>query len=250
MSKSPAESEFKSLQRQFAAHLRDPDAVDRPEHIEDRRMAIYRELIFSNINGFLSNAFPVLRMIYSDPDWHSMMRDFLQKHRSQSPLFQDIGREFLSYLEHERDTTVDPPFLQSLAHYEWVELALSVLDKTFETREIDEQTEVMQLALHTSALAWPLSYDYPVHQISPAYQPTEKLNTPVFLLVYRDAGDAVKFIELNPVSARLIDLLNDGRTGEQAADAIAAELQHPEPAVVHDGARQEIISWLQQGIVI
>lgn len=250
MPKSPADDEFKNLQRQFAAHLRDPDAIDRPGNLEDRRMAIYRELIFSNINTFLGNAFPVIRMLYSDPDWHSMMRDFLRQHRSQSPLFQDISREFLSYLEHERDTTADPPFLQSLAHYEWVELALSVLDKSFANRKIDEQTDIMQLALHTSALAWPLSYDYPVHQISPDYQPTEKLTTPIFLLVYRDARDAVKFIELNPVSARLIDLLNEGRTGEQAADAIAAEIRHPNPAVVHAGARQEISSWLQLGIVV
>jgi hypothetical protein len=250
MSKRPADNDFKRLQEQFSAHLRDPDNNPRPAAIEDRRMAIYRELIFSNIHGFLSNGFPVLKSIYAEDDWLAMMRDFLQKHRSQSPLFQDIAREFLSYLEHERNDPADPPFLQPLAHYECVELALSVLDSPFEFRTISQSTDVMQLQLQTSPLAWPLAYDYPVHQISPQYQPTEPLPVPIFLLVYRDEDDNVKFIELNPVSARLIDLLNEGHTGEQAASMIAEEIQHPDPAVVHDGARQEITNWLQQGIVI
>lgn len=250
MSKRPADSEFKALQRQFAAHLRDPQTNPRPAAIEDRRMAIYRELIFSNINGFLSNGFPVLKSIYAEDDWLAMMREFLQKHRSQSPLFQDIGREFLSYLEHDRDDPDDPPFLDALAHYEWVELALSVLESPFEIRAVSPQTDVMQLKLHTSPLAWPLAYDYPVHQIGPQYQPTEPLPVPAFLLVYRDEDDDVKFIELNPVSARLIDLLNEGQNGEQAASTIAREIQHPDTAIVHDGARQEITYWLQQGIVI
>lgn len=250
MPKSPVRSEFKTLQGQFAAHLRDPETIEPPSGIEDRRMAIYRDLIFSNINGFLSNAFPVLNAIYSESDWHAMMREFLQKHRSQSPLFQDMPREFLSFLEHERDNPVDPPFVEALAHYEWVELALAVLDSPFERRDITPDADVMQLTLHTSPLAWPLAYDYPVHQIGPDYQPDQSLPQPVFLLVYRAEDDSVKFIELNPVSARLLDLLNEGQTGEQAAFTIAKEIQHPDPAVVHHGAHQEITHWLQQGIVV
>jgi hypothetical protein len=55
----------------------------------------------------------------------------------------------------------------------------------------------------------------------------------VQLLVYRDAADAVRFIELNPVSARLLALLQEtGTSGTATCRRIATELQHPDTAAV------------------
>ena len=49
---------------EFAAHIRDPENKPAPENIEDRRMGIYRDLFFNNIEGFLSGTFPVLKRLY------------------------------------------------------------------------------------------------------------------------------------------------------------------------------------------
>ena len=78
---------------------------------------------------------------------------------------------------------------------------------------------------------------FPVHRIRKDYQPTEAPDTPTFLLVHRDAEDTVRFIELNPVSARLIGLLAEhaddpGYSGRLALDSIARELQHAQPDLV------------------
>jgi hypothetical protein len=72
-----------------------------------------------------------------------------------------------------------------------------------------------------------------------------------YLLVYRDPDDEVGFIELNPVSARLLALLQEDTklSGRQALEQIAAELQHPNPDVVIDGGRQILQEWQQRGIV-
>ena len=40
---------FQEQQYAFAAHIRDPQNVPAPEGIEDRRMAIYRELFFQHL---------------------------------------------------------------------------------------------------------------------------------------------------------------------------------------------------------
>ena len=45
------------LQTSFAAHIRDPKSTAAPDGIEDRRMAIYRDLFFNNIKSFLSSNF-------------------------------------------------------------------------------------------------------------------------------------------------------------------------------------------------
>lgn len=253
MSQLPKTQSFIDTQYQFAAFLRDPDNQPMPHNIEPRRMAIYRELFYNNIEGFISNGFPVLRQIFSNEDWHSMIRDFMIKHHCKTPVFHEISREFLAYLEDERDNANDPVFIQQLAHYEWVELALSVLDDVeSENESITYHANQDSLALHfkTSRLAWPLIYNYPVHQIGPDFQPNEQTSSPVHLLVYRSETDNITFLELNPVSARLIDLLNEGMTGQLAAEKIATELQHPNPQIVTDGARALIEDWLLRGVLI
>ena len=90
---------FSDIQRAFAAHIREPNLHPAPTDIEDRRMKIYRELFYKNIEGFVSSAFPVLRKLYNDTHWHQMVRDFIHRHQSKTPYFFEISEEFLAYLE-------------------------------------------------------------------------------------------------------------------------------------------------------
>ena len=83
----------------FAAHLRNPAAHPPPEDVEDRRMAIYRGLFFRNIAGFVAKNFPVLRTLYDDAAWRALVRDFYEHHHARTPLFPEIPREFLQFLE-------------------------------------------------------------------------------------------------------------------------------------------------------
>lgn len=247
MSQAP---EFQLTQQQFTAHLRDPEHINEPADIESRRMAIYRRLIYNNIESFLSNACPVLKQILQTARWHELVADFIREHRCQSPLFNDIAREFVSYLENHPEQYRDLPFMAELAHYEWAELALSIANSEFQQRQVDADEDLLQLALRRSPLCWSFAYDYPVQVIAPDNLPENPAETPFFLLLYRNADDEVKFIELNAISARLIDLLETGQTGQQAAESIAEALQHPQPEVVLAGARQIIDDWLQRGILI
>lgn len=250
MHTQPDKLTFTDVQYQFAGHIRNPEHTPAPDNIEQRRMSIYRDLFYNNIQGFIASGFPVLRSITSDERWHSMVRDFMVNHQCKTPLFHEISREFISYLDHERNDANDPVFIKELCHYEWVELALSLLDAEPDYLDVTELDDVLSLKLTTSALAWPLSYHFPVHQISPEFQPQVASDTPIFLLVYRNQKDSVVFMELNPVSARLIDLLNEGQTGQQAAEQIASELQHPNPDVVIQGARSLITDWIERGILV
>ena len=250
---------FMQRQYEFAAHIRDPEHKRAPDDIEDRRMEIYRELFYNNVEGFLSNSFPVLRKLMDDDSWHAMARDFYARHQCHSPLFLEIPREFLNYLQQERtDRADDLPFLRELAHYEWVELAVSVAEaddaenngrETVFTASGDDLLDAIPVV---STLAWPLSYRYPVHKISPEFIPTTPGEQATYLLVYRDPDDEVGFMELNPVSARLLALLQEDTnlSGRQALEQIAAELRHPNPEVVIEGGRQILQEWQQRGVVL
>jgi hypothetical protein len=246
------EAGFIQQQYAFAAHIRAPDRSAAPAGIEDRRMAIYRELFYNNVEGFLTTSFPVLRRLYSDENWHCMVRDFYSRHACHSPLFLEIPHEFLSYLEQERgQQPADPPFLRELAHYEWVELALSVAESTLPDG-FEQHGDLLEQRPVVSPLAWPLSYRYPVHRIRPDYQPRTPGEQPTYLLVYRDADDEVAFLELNPVSARLFALLQGGdvSSGRRALELIAGELQHANPDAVIQGGHTILEEWRKRDIVL
>src|SRR3546814_30223 len=90
-------------QFRLSHHIRDPEHNPPPPGIEDRRLQIYRELFYNNLEDLLASNFPVIRRILDDARWHALVCAFLRDHRSKTPLFPEIGREFLRFVEARRD---------------------------------------------------------------------------------------------------------------------------------------------------
>ncbi len=254
MSTSP-EAELPDFQRrqlEFTAHIRDPQNAARPKEISARRMAIYTELFFNNINDQLSSNFPVLRQITADERWHAMVRDFMIRHRSETPLFTEVGQEFLEYLQQERETEAgDWPFMLELAHYEYVELAVAISTADEGLADYDPNGDLLAGRPLVGPTAWNLTYQWPVHTIGPEYLPDEAPEQPTHLVVYRDRMDDVHFLQINAVTQRMLQLLkeNPQHSGLDVLKAIAAELVHPEPDTVVN-AGQELLEDLRKRNVI
>ncbi len=235
-----AASGLRQRQYEFAAHLRDPQR-HACSGIEERRLRIYRELFYNNVEDCLASAFPVLRRVSGDAVWHARVRDFYARHRSAAPQFHRLPEEFLHYLADERGPHPDdPPFLRELAHYEWVELALSISPLELVADVADADGDLLDGAPVLSPLAWTLRYAYPVQRIGPDFQPQAPAAQPTYLMVNRDRRDRVRFLEINAVTARLAGLMaaEPSASGRALLLRIAAELGHPQPeAVVAEGAR-------------
>ena len=232
---------FMQKQYEFASHIRNPEKYPRPGDVTEQRMDVYNELFYNNVEDFMATSFPVLRSILDDKAWHTLIRDYFEQHRSTTPLFPEMPREFLKYLENERTENKDDfPFLHELAHYEWVELALSLLDQDIEDIKVNADGDLLSGVPVLSPLAWPLTYQYPVQQIGPDFLPEQPGDTPIFLLVYRDIDDEIHFLDINPVTARLLQLIQEdkGLSGEEILNLIAEELNHPNPQVVIEGGLQ------------
>lgn len=230
--------DFRSKQTEFVAYIRDPDNNPVPEGIKSQRMAMYRELMFNNIQGFLANNFPVLRKILEDPVWEALAQDFFLKHASQSPYFSEISEEFLTYLEYERDTqTNTPAFLLELAHYEWVEMALSISTDSQSENSAEFIDKLLTSELSISSVAWPLVYQFPVHLIAPDFQPTQPSSTPTYLVVYRNSQFAVKFLEINSITYRMLEIIQetDAINATTCFQRIAEESGLERQAVIHGG---------------
>ncbi len=243
---------FQAIQYDFAAYIRDPARAAVPGGVHPARMQVYRELFFNNMENFLATGFPVLKSVLEPSRWHDLVQGFFANHICHTPLFVGIAGEFLDYLAKERETSEDPPFLQELAHYEWVELALDVSEQVLPPPNAALLENPLHQSMSLSALAWPLVYRFPVHRIAPAYQPQEPAETPTCLLVYRDRDDKVRFLQVNPLTYRLLELLAQGgnHTLEVHLQQLVSEMGTTAPDTVIRFGLDLVRDWMARGIVV
>jgi len=213
--------DFQKYQLAFTAHIRDPKAHAKPAKVQNARMAVYREIVFNNIFGSVSACFPVCQKILGKRSWLKLTREFFATYQATTPLFREIPQEFLKFLTF---TTDIPAYFQQLAHYEWVELAVNM--QATETPKISTATDLLGEIPVLAPAHMLLEYDFPVHKISKKFKSENKEKT--FLLVFRNADFKVKFIELNPMTYFLLNMLSQNElTGEQALVSLAEDMQHP-----------------------
>ena len=216
-------------------------------------MAVYRELFVNNLRDLLGGTFPVCRAILGDDGWSVLIRRFYAEHQARTPYFVELPGEFVEWLDGPPVPHASvPPFLPELAHYEWVELALSIADAASPGEAVDPRGDVVEGRPLLSPLAWPLAYRWPVHHLSPTYQPAEPPALATFIVVHRLESGTVGFLQIDLATARLLELLagDEPGSGRELLGRIARELAAEDPVpLVQQGI--EMLGTLQaRGIIV
>ncbi len=248
----PEPLSFAEQQNALGAYVRDPERTPPPPGIEERRLKIYRELFFNNVESLLAGNFPVIRKLYGD-DWDGLIRDFYREHGCQTPLFTELPREFMRYLDARDDQNRgDPPWLRELAHYEWVEMALQISDATTQDIAHDPDGDLLTGRPLLSPLVWPLAYTWPVHRIGPEFRPDTPPETPTLLMLRREPKGHVSFHALTPLTYRLLQRLDaePELSGHEQLIALAAEAgaEDAEPFIANGAA--QLAAYRQEGTVL
>jgi hypothetical protein len=236
-----AERDFQAYQRAFAARIRDPRSAPRPSGASAKRMKVYEQLLYNNIESFLVACYPITRKLLGARDWRRTVRRFFAESRPTSPLFRDIPKTFLDWMQTQEQAQ---PFLTEFMHYEWLELA--VLTSPDEAHEAFDPHGDLLSGVPVLAPAVRLAcYAYPVHRIGPRFKPAEPDGHPWCYLLFRDADDAVRFITLNPVTARLLERLQQTLcSGLEALADIAHELGREPESLLEAG--REVLEELRR----
>ena len=236
---------FQAFQMDFGRRCRDPRRAPRPAGVPARRMAVYEDLLFNNVTGFLDACFPVCRTLLGDMRWRRLNRAFFRDSRSRSPWFREIPLEFLRYLAGARQQL--PPWFRELAHYEWVELAVDTSNP--EIPPHDPAGDLMAGRPLINPTLMNLAYAWPVQRIGPDYRPRKPLA--VQLLVFRNTDDEVRFFEINLVTARLLSILaNSPCSGGEACDRLAAELGASITTTLRQHGAAILVDLRRQGAIL
>ncbi|GIU50610.1 DUF2063 domain-containing protein [Shewanella sairae] len=243
---------FVEVQQNFMDYIKDP-SLPLPEGIEARRMNVYRELFFNNIDGFVSNAFPVLKSLYTPQDWQQLVQTFFVTHNCHTPIFIEIAQEFLLFLQTEYQSSVkDPDFMLELAHYEWLELVVAVARDDGQQHLIDiEQVDLQSIKLCVSAASQIAQYAYDVQNISTEYVPKVPGETPQFFCIYRDLDEEVSFLHLNPLTAQVLAYITQYEyiVFPELLDWLIQTYSHIEAPILEQGCLQLLIDLSDRGII-
>lgn len=241
---------FQRYQLAFTARLRDAKNAPPLTGVPHERMAVYEEIVFNNLFESVSACFPIASKIIGKRKWLKLNQAFMRDYSAHSPLFRKIPEQFLQYLNKPTAELQQliPDYFNSLCHYEWVELLVSGIEEA-NPQDMQPNGDLATDIPVFSATMQLLNYDYAVHKITPRKKPQHKASTQ--LLVYRNAHDVVKFIELNAVTYKLISLLlNEAITGRQALSLLAKELQHPQPESIIEFGLSILEDLRSQGVII
>lgn len=238
-------SHFTELQQAFIDYIRSPSPDTPPPGTDARHMAVYRTLFFNNVSGFVGNAYPVLKSLHSEGRWAERLRDFFAHYDCHSPLFVDIARAFLQYLEGLE--AADFPFEQELAQYEYLELWVDT------QAPVDDQPMLATLSPDTPLVRYRASalgtYDYPVQRLR-ADEPWPEPE-PTFLVVYREGESDIRFSQLNPLTMQLLLLIDEtpGITPQQLVQTMAPLLPQMDEAGLASALNGVLAQLAERGIV-
>ena len=228
---------LQAFQREFARHLRNPGKVKPPAGVPKRQARIYQDLVFNNVRGFIDRCFPVAKSLMTEVRWQRLCRNFFRDHASHTPYFSRIPEQFVQFITAHASVLRLPAWMPALLDYEWIELAVDTDPAVLESHS-DKRLR-LNPTLRNLAYAWP------VHRISPAFRPRRPESA--HLLVFRDADDAVRFMEINAVTARLLDIIALGPISPgDAVAALAHQLGHANPDALQGHGRALLAELIRQ----
>lgn len=234
---------FLRVQQNFTGWLRHPAATAAPADIEPRRLAIYRELLFNNVMTFVEGTFPIALALLPEPLAQRLKSGFFADFKCSSPFFYDISLHFREYVSSlDWPELAQHPWLPELLHFEWMELAADIAEDPNPSADAgtllassgfpDGPGQILRLA----APVWPLAYQWRVHAWHRSTDATELNPSPVCLLVSRDREEQVQIVEVEPLAAWLVEIIQSEADGI-SLQALADQLASATPGLGHDQAR-------------
>ena len=237
---------LQNRQQDFLAYLRNPAEQAIPAGFPEPGAKIYAGLLYNKFDSCLQACFPVCCSLLGETAWQTLVTAFIALHPCKSPLYRQVPDEFVEYLF----TAVDIPlWLPELAHFEWLELALSIAEAELPPHNPDPDGWLSHRPVFAPVLEI-CRYAYPVARLGE--EQTSVLPDQVTcLLGFRDKEQEVRFIELTPATARLLEILQSARvTLQEALEQIAAELNHPQPLALINFAVATLNQLLLQGAIL
>jgi hypothetical protein len=204
------------------------------------RLALYRRLVRNNLLGVTAKMLPRTRArlnAFANGAFDETFDSFLAEVGPRSHFLRDVPQEFLTWAAPRWVLRGDiPRYLADLAAHELIEFQMAAAPVAGTPRLAEVSLDRGLVFAEAKRL---VRYDYRVHALPDDLEDRSEPHAGhVSLLVYRSAEHAVRFLELTPLAATILERLFAGSAlGLGIAEACAAAGVAANKAVLDDTAK-------------
>jgi hypothetical protein len=232
-------------------HGVDADDIEAIEQSGSERWLTYRKLVRHTLREALELSIP-RTMARLGPLFEHYFARFLAERGPRSHYLRSVTREFLDWCATEwlLDTAV-PAYLIDLARHESLRIEIGSLPAAPPPGDTDTRPlELERGVLLTEALRI-VHYRYKVHELSESIDdralPTAEETD---LLVYRSPEHEVRYLELTPLAAAILERLSHGRNLRQALGEACDEKGAVLDAAVLEGSARLFSDLAGRGVLL
>lgn len=183
------------------------------------RLFVYRRLIQRGLAGAISEEIPRTKERLGERFPAEVSR-FFDEEMPRSHYLRDVAFEFVDWASKRWAGDPDlPPYLSDLARHELSAFEVAAARGESSQEVSPELALDRAVVLHASARL--RRYGFPIHRLADG--DTELGSAPTALLVYRDPEHEVRYLELSPLAAAILERLLAGEAlGAAITGACAA----------------------------
>jgi len=212
------------------------------------RLSVYRTLARGTLTGALGLAIPRTKARLG-PLFDEYFARFLDERGPRTHYLRDVTTELLDFCAPlwPRDPRV-PAWALDLARHEALSIVVASSDDAQAAASPELDVESKLLFSPSLVVA---RYDHAVHRLSESEDDRgEPEHAPTALAAYRDANDDVRYLELSPLAATILEALLSGTPlGRAVACACEAAGIEPGPTVV-DGTSRLLSDLADRGALL
>ena len=167
----------------------------------------------------------------------------------RSPYFRDIAFEFCTWAQPRWGNAPSVPgYLIDLARYELASFEVGCVQRLEKSPSSTELT--LEGPVGFSSAARLVRYEHAIHRLDASLDARDSPEAvPTALLIYRDADDEVRFLELTPLAAAIIERLLRGEALSQAVLGASCSLGFAVDANVTRGTAELLDNLVKRGVI-
>ncbi|WP_107726471.1 HvfC family RiPP maturation protein [Neisseria weaveri] len=235
-----ADNTSEHFQTALANYIRNP-SLPAPEGIPAERLAVYVRLVHNNVRNFVELCFSDSREFIEDSVWETLLKNFLDASRPESPFFNDIPRAFFNHVQTQSETL--PDYVLEMMDFELALLHAETAIQTFSDGPANDETE---LFWSPSAQLKTYANDFVGSHLEEVYPLPE--NEECRVVVWRDRDEEVCYQTVEDADWFLLSHFSaqsDSLSGLLAKLAEMLPGQDIEPWL-----RQSIREWIDAGLLL
>ncbi len=224
-----------------------PETKSHLRAVNPERLVIYRQLTRATYRKAIVGAMPraVARM---GATFDTLFSEFLAERATSSRFLRDITWDFLDDAPHRSEARTLPSYIWELGTLEAVRIVIAAARDPKEPSDLELDLNRGLLFAEASHL---LRFGHAVHRLPLDEEDrTPPEEVPTQILVYRSPENQVRYLDLSPLAAQIVEELTSGNALGRAVQEACNKMGQPLTDSILKGTAELLSDLAERGVLL